>query len=169
MKTFTDTAGRTWTLAISVNSVKRCRAFLGGFDLYTLVDEEFRGLAKLLGDPVPLVDVLYVLCKDEADARSLSDEDFGRGMAGDCLVAAADAFVAELADFFPDPQVRAALRKMMPAIRGLQDAQAARIEAMDFGAILHAGLAPPSSNGSSGGSPASSASTPAPSPSASST
>ena len=66
MRVFKDNAGRSWTIAIHVAAVKRVRGLLS-LDLYSLLDERFAGLAKLLADPVDFVDVLYVLCKDDAD------------------------------------------------------------------------------------------------------
>jgi hypothetical protein len=53
--------------------------------------------------------------RDEADAKQISDEDFGRCLAGDAITAAADAFVEELIDFFPEARARAALRKTVSA------------------------------------------------------
>ncbi len=66
MKTFTDNAGRTWTVSINVAAIKRVRGLLD-VDLYKLVDDGFQPLSKLVSDPVQLADVLYCLCKDEAD------------------------------------------------------------------------------------------------------
>ena len=101
MHTFTDNADRTWTVAINVAAIKRVRGLVQ-VDLYKLIDDGFKPLAELIADPVRLADVLYCLCKDEADARQVSDEDFGRALAGDAITLAADAFVEELIDFFPD-------------------------------------------------------------------
>jgi hypothetical protein len=71
MKSFTDNAGRTWTLQINVAAVKRVRGLLG-LDLYKLTDDGLENLARLVSDPVELADVLYCLVKDEADTRSVS-------------------------------------------------------------------------------------------------
>lgn len=114
MRVFQDNAGRTWTIAIHVAAVKRVRGLLG-VDLYSLVDDRFQGLGKLLADPVLLVDVLYALCKDDANRLAVSDEDFGRAMAGDAIEHASTAFLEELTDFFPDPRVRAGVRKVIEA------------------------------------------------------
>ena len=102
MHTFTDNAGRTWTVAINVAAVKRVRGLVN-IDLYKLVDDGFKPLGELVADPVQLADVLYCLCKDEADARNVSDEDFGRALYGDAITLAAEAFVEELIDFSPTP------------------------------------------------------------------
>lgn len=114
MRTFTDNAGRTWTVQVNVAAIKRVRGLLG-VDLYRLVDDGFQALAKLVSDPVQLADVLYCLVKDEADAKQITDEEFGRGLAGDVITLAADSFVEELIDFFPDARARAGLRKVIDA------------------------------------------------------
>jgi hypothetical protein len=61
------------------------------------------------------------LCKDQADKQSISDEDFGRALAGDAITQAADAFVEELIDFFPDARARASLRKAIEAGKTVRD------------------------------------------------
>jgi hypothetical protein len=92
-----------------------------GIDLYALVDDGFKSLSKLVSDPVTLADVLYCLCKDQAEKQSISDEDFGRALAGDAITQAADAFVEELIDFFPDARARASLRKAIEAGKTVRD------------------------------------------------
>jgi len=165
MKTFTDNAGRIWTISINVAAMKRVRGLLG-VDLYRLVDDDFIPLGKLLSDPVQLCDVLYCLCKDEADAKTITDEDFGKALAGDAILMASNAFVEELSDFFPDARIRAAMKAMVAKGRQIQDRLLEHLESLvehvDVNHVASAWIA------SHGGSPASSDSTPAPSPSPSS-
>jgi hypothetical protein len=120
MRTFIDNAGRTWTIAINVAAIKRVRGLLG-VDLFKLVDDGFQPLSRLVSDPVQLADVLYCLCKGEADAKGISDEDFGRALAGDAITLAADAFVEELVDFFPDARARASLKKVIDAGKQMRE------------------------------------------------
>ena len=120
MHSFVDYSRRCWEVAINVAAVKRIRGLLG-IDLYALVDDGFKSLSKLVSDPVTLADVLYCLCKDQADKQSISDEDFGRALAGDAITQAADAFVEELIDFFPDARARASLRKAIEAGKTVRD------------------------------------------------
>jgi hypothetical protein len=120
MHSFVDNSRRTWEVAINVAAVKRIRGLLG-IDLYALVDDGFKSLSKLVSDPVSLADVLYCLCKDQADKQTISDEDFGRALAGDAITQAADAFVEELIDFFPDARARASLRKAIEAGKTVRD------------------------------------------------
>lgn len=105
---------------INVTAAKRVHGLIG-VNLYELVDDGFRPLSELISNPIRLSDVLYALCKDEADAREIGDEDFGRAMAGDVLTLAADAFVEELIDFFPDARTRAILRKVVAAGKTMRD------------------------------------------------
>jgi len=112
VRAFKDTAGRTWIISIHVSAIKRVRGLLG-IDLYKLIDDKFKALGELLADPVQLIDVIYCLCKEEADKLGISDEEFGRAMGGDVIEHAANAFLEELTDFFPDARVRAALRTMV--------------------------------------------------------
>ncbi|MDW8265237.1 MAG: hypothetical protein RMJ52_07880, partial [Gemmataceae bacterium] len=130
------------------------------------LDDHFKGLGQLLGDPVKLVDVLYVLCQDEAHARQVSDEDFGRAMFGDAIHRATEAFIEELIGFLPDPRGRQALTTILTEARKVRQRIIERAEAVlanfdaDYEAnkLMH----------SFGIVPACSASTPAPSPSPSS-
>lgn len=121
MHTFKDNEGRTWVVSIHVAAIKRCRAELG-IDLPALVSGDgFAGLSRLISDVVALVDVLYLLCRDDAEKRGVSDVDFGRSLAGDAIHHATAAFVEEFIDFFPDAHVRQALRKVVDASRRLME------------------------------------------------
>jgi hypothetical protein len=159
MHTFTDAKGRQWPIEINVAAVKLVRD-LTGVNLYTLFGGDFADYSKLMADPVQLVDVLYVLCQRPAEAAGVTDEDFGRGMAGDALKAAADAFTQELISFFPKAQ-RETLGKLMTVIQSV----AANLE-NEQGKLASDLAQSPGilelTNKSSGNSPAPSESTPAP-------
>lgn len=161
MKTFKDNAGRVWTLAVNIDAVKRVRSSLK----VDLLDAARGGLLERLSDdPVLLCDVLYVLVKPEADALKISDEDFGRSLAGETIDAATAAFLEELADFFPAPK-RRLLKKALGKLSELQTEALGlaerKLEALDLNAALKM------SGPTSGSSPESSASIPDPSPSVS--
>lgn len=97
MQTFKDNAGRAWCVTISVDAIKRVRAHLK-IDLMALDQGLFE---KLISDPILLCDLVYVLCKPEADAQKITDEDFGRSMGGDAIDGATEAVLKELVGFFP--------------------------------------------------------------------
>lgn len=121
MKSFADNAGRTWLVNVNVGTIKRVRA-LCDIDLAGIITMEAGKtpkmdlLEQLASDPVLLVDVLYAVCKDEADGKQISDEDFGRAMAGDCLEQAITALLDEIIDFFPAAK-RQVLQKILAASR----------------------------------------------------
>lgn len=141
MHAFKDSSGRSWTVAINVATVKRVRALVS-VDLYAVLDDNAKPLGELLADPVKFVDVLYVVCKPEADATGVTDEAFGTSLGGDALLEAADTFVEALVDFFPQARAREALRKLIAAgktirkiIAGKAEAEAQKIGTIDLEAV----------------------------------
>ncbi len=157
MKPFHDSANRTWTVTINVDAIRRVRSLLN-IDLLKVLDDGCKLLADLHDDPVLLVDVLYCLCKPQADAQNVSDEDFGRAMFGDAILHAHTAFIEELSDFFPSARQRAAIKKVIgkttQVVDRLLDHAEAKIEEVDPDDVVKKLIA------SSGNSPESSDSTP---------
>jgi hypothetical protein len=82
MRTFTDALNRSWSLEITVATLKRIRA-LANVDLIEAAGGTL--LDRLVADPVLLGDVLYACVKPQADERKLTDEDFGRSLSGDAI------------------------------------------------------------------------------------
>lgn len=166
MKTFTDNAGRTWTIAVNVDAIKRVRGLLQ-VDLLAVVEGKL--IEQLIRDPVLLCDVIYAVCKPEADANNISDTDFGKAMAGDAIEHATKALLEELANFSPNPRDRANLGRVLTttwaAMDKARDLIGARLENLSVGVLAEQAL---TNVGTASGKPLeSSASTPAPSPSAS--
>jgi len=112
MKTFTDTAGRTWTVCVNVDAIKRVRALLD-VNLLEILDDGCKLLAQLHDDPVLLVDVLYALCQPQAEAQGVTDIQFGQAMSGDALLHANRALLEGLSDFFPSARQRAAMKNLL--------------------------------------------------------
>ncbi len=116
MKTFTDNAGRTWTVAINVECIKRVKTLLS----VNLLDAiEGKLIEELVSDPVLLCDVVYCVCKPEADTNEVSDEEFGCAMAGDAIDNATTALLEELVDFFPSGK-RQVLAKALQKLKTFQ-------------------------------------------------
>jgi hypothetical protein len=120
MRTFTDNAGRQWQVEINVAALKRVRGLVR-VDLMQPIEGTGGLLERLVRDPVLLCDVVYALCKPEADAKSISDEDFGRAMAGDAIEHATAAVLEELVAFCPSPRDRANLGRVLQATREVMD------------------------------------------------
>ena len=163
MTSCTDNQGRMGVLTVDVDAIHRVRP-LTNVDLLTVVGGDL--FERLAEDPVLLCDVMFALCKPEADPRNISDADFGRAMSGDAIEQVTTALLEAIADFVPSRKaalLRSASQKLehfrgqvldhaeaKPSSGGLE----ARIEAM---LTEH-----DASGGSSTGAPASSESTPAP-------
>jgi len=99
MKTFTDTADRIWTINLTIDAVKRVRSLLN-VDLIALDEGDPPLIAKLGVDIVLLCDVIYALIKPQAEKEGVSDEEFGKALGGEAIMAAHTAFYEELVSFF---------------------------------------------------------------------
>jgi len=120
MQQFKDNAGRSWTVDINVATLKRVRGLVG-VDLMQVIEGSL--IEKFIRDPVLLCDVVYAICKPEADAATprVSDEEFGTAMAGDAIEAATGALLEELVAFCPSPRDRANLGRVLQATRKVMD------------------------------------------------
>ena len=163
MRSFKDNEGRQWTVDINVAALKRVRG-LTGTDLMQVVEGTL--IERLIRDPILLCDVVYAICKPEADSRGVSDEDFGRSMAGDAIEHATTAVLEELVGFCPSPRDRANLGRVLQATQKVMDKARDLVEKrLDSGELdrladrlLSEGA---TAGGSSTSAPGSSASTPA--------
>ncbi|HRQ73796.1 MAG TPA: hypothetical protein PLU35_12280 [Phycisphaerales bacterium] len=161
MKTFKDNAGREWTVEVNVAALKRVKS-LTGVDLLGVLDGTL--IERLIRDPVLLCDAVYAVCKPQADERSVTDEDFGRAMAGDAIEHATGALLEELVSFCPSPRDRANLGRVLKATREVMDKARDIVEArLDSGELEEAAEEALRTLGTSSGSaPASPASNPPP-------
>lgn len=182
MQVFQDGKGREWSIEINCYALKSIQKHLQA-DLMELVHE---GLEPIFNSPTLLCDILFVLCKDQADKRRVKDDDFGMSLSGDVIKKATDALVEAIIDFFPDEKKREAIRRGM-SLREKAETESTAKVIEDFGrmekmsveemetellrkrreqlrrrALLQEMLKEPS-----GDAPASSASIPVPSPSGS--
>lgn len=117
-KSFTDTQGASWPIEITVSTIKRVRSLID-IDLLEVLDGKL--IDQLVSDPVLLCDVLYAVCKPEADRRALSDEQFGSLLAGDAIDQATDALLTAIVSFSPSPRDRAALGQVLTKARAAMD------------------------------------------------
>ncbi len=156
MHTFQDTQGRTWSVTINVDAIRRVRSLL---DINLLDAIEGKLLERLVTDPVLLCDILFALVQPEAEAKQVTDEDFGRALGGDVLDFATTALLEELVDFFPSGK-RTVFRKALEKLKKLEgialETATKRLESDELERKMTAALASMSGD-SSGNSPASSA------------
>ena len=113
MAQFTDNAERTWQVALNVDAITQVREATD-FDLLLFFAGDTpteQTILRLQRDPVLLVNVLYLVCKEQADALGVSDRDFGRAMAGDAIAHGTEALLEAVVNFTPNPKDRERLRK----------------------------------------------------------
>lgn len=157
MKTFCDSQGRTWSLAITIDAIKRVQG-LCGVNLARLLEGDPPLLTRLETDLELLCNVVYALVKPHADELGVSDSQFGAALGGEAIIAAHDAFWSELADFFRSlrrSELVKAIQKQQAMVTAAVRAADQKIEALDVEALL--GSIP---GDSAGNWPASSASSP---------
>lgn len=110
MADFTDAQDRKWSVSIDVPTIKKLKQY--DLDVLGMFDEGFKGFEQLVGDPVRLVDTLWVVCEDEASGRGIDEVAFAKAMVGDAISRAVNALVEGVCDFFPDPKRRATIREV---------------------------------------------------------
>jgi hypothetical protein len=154
MQTFKDRNGREWGIEITVGSIKRVRDAVK-VNLYDLIDDNFAGLRRLLDNPIDLVDVVFVLCEQNAKASGINDVQFGESLSGESISEMADAFTQAFIDFFPDRRRAAVLQKLVAKAKetaaAICEESEKAIESLDVSAVVA------SLRGKSGLPPASSA------------
>lgn len=148
MHIFKDNQGRSWNFALNVWEMKRIRASLG-VDLVNAVALGKDGnvqadlVDRIANDPCLLVDILWVVCEEQAKEDGVSDVDFGSSLAGDAVEEATRAFLDELVDFFPGAR-RLFLRKAVELARRYaaqtDSALKAALESPEFEARLAASM-----------------------------
>lgn len=120
MTAFSDNTGRAWEVVVTVATLKRVRS-LAGVDLMDIADPDANLIGRLAADPVLLVDSLFAVVKPQADARGVTDEEFGAALAGDAVADATDAMLEAVVDFFPHAPSRSNLRAVLTKTRGAMD------------------------------------------------
>lgn len=107
MASFKDKTGRSWTIELDAPLIRRVRELFG----LNLVDLRADPFDRLANDPILQVDVLWILCQEEAKSRSMTDEDFGRALGPD-LESSALALQEAVVNFF-QPAKRSFIRSLI--------------------------------------------------------
>ncbi len=154
MKTFTDAAGRTWTIALNLGTAIAVKDKLN-IDLLQPESGDPPLLTRLGTDEMMLGEVLCALLSEQFEAHKVSDKDVRASFDGATLMAAQQAFYEELIDFFRS-RGRAdrarAVETQMKMIDAAVKAIETRIEGLDIDEAIRGAM--------SGSLPEASASTP---------
>jgi hypothetical protein len=112
MATWSDSAGRDWVVNVTVTTIRRVKELV---DVNLLDVFDGKLFARLLTDPVALVESFYAICQPQAEARAVTYEQFVDSMTGDGLDRAFEALTDALICFFPKGRREILLRLKMTA------------------------------------------------------
>jgi len=156
MKTFTDAAGRTWTIALNLGTALAVKEKLG-VDLLQPEAGDPPLLTRLGTDELLLGEVLCALLAEQFETHKVTAEDVRASFDGATLLAAQKAFYEELVGFFRSRgrsdrarAVETQERMIDAAVKAIET----RIEGIDIDEAIRGAM--------SGSSPGPSASIPAP-------
>ena len=151
MKTFTDAAGRTWTLGLTLGTAMKVKAKLD-IDLLQPEAGDPPLLTRLGTDEMLLGEVLCAMLEGQFEAHKVTDDDVRSSFDGQTLLAAQKAFYEELIAFFRSRgrNDRAkAVAKQMALIEAAVAAVETRIDALDIDATIRGALTPGETSGAS--------------------
>ncbi len=127
MKSFIDLENRTWKFSINMGMVKIIKSRLGIDILYVGGDEK-KSIFEIISDPVNFIDILFLLCEEQAEKLGVSDLDFAKAIDGTIYEDASFKFQEELVDFFPERQKKL-LAKLLEQMKKVKQATMTEIEA----------------------------------------
>ena len=156
MKTFTDRAGRSWIITLTLGTAMAVKDRLG-VDLLQPEAGDPPLLTRLGTDEMLLGEVLCAMLEQQFEAQGVTAEEVRNGFDGQTLLAAQKAFYEELIDFFRSrgrTDRAKAVAKQVKMIDAAVTAVETRIDAIDVEETIAGAM--------SGESPEASASTPGP-------
>ena len=101
--------GKEWTFDIHVDSIEHVHAETN-VSIYKLLDDKCKPLGELIDNMPVFAHVGYILVG--ASAAGVDRLTFAKSLKGDAFARMANAFLEELALFFPDARRRAAISKI---------------------------------------------------------
>jgi hypothetical protein len=142
MKTFTDAAGRTWTMALNLGTALTVKSKLG-IDLLQPEAGEPPLLTRLGTDELLLGEVLCALLDSQFVAHKVTESEVRLAFDGKTLLAAQKAFYEELEDFFRSRGRVDRAQAVAAQARLIQKATAAieqKLAAIDIDAMIDGAL-----------------------------
>jgi hypothetical protein len=142
MKTFTDAAGRTWTIALTLGTAMKVKAKLD-VDLLQPEAGDPPLLTRLGTDEMLLGEVLCAMLEGQFETHKVTPDDVRAGFDGQTLLAAQKAFYEELIGFFQSRgrNDRAkAVAKQMALIDAAVAAVETRNDALDIDATIRGAM-----------------------------
>jgi len=109
--------GREWLVRVDGPAIRACISECG-INIGAYDCQQFE---RLTAEPLLAFDVLWVLCRQQAQSANIAKEQFEAGLVGDDGDAAANCLLEAIIDFFPSRQ-RSTLREMLARNREVQEA-----------------------------------------------
>lgn len=138
MHQFSDTKGRAWKIEITLGAAMQVKSALG-LDLLTPEAGDPPVLSRLATDEFLLGSVICELLRRQLEQHGMTEADVYAAFDGATLLAATEAFFAELADFFQNRgriDRAAAVRKQMTLMMAAIKAAEAKVEAITADSVL---------------------------------
>ena len=132
MRQFTDTQGRAWQVSVTLGAAMQVKTALA-VDLLAPEQGELPLLSRLATDEMLLGSVICELLRRQMEAYKLTEADVYASFDGATLLAACDAFWAELADFFQSRgrlDRAAAVKKQAALMQAAIKAAEAKVQAI---------------------------------------
>jgi hypothetical protein len=141
MRVFKDQSNVDWTLDLSVACIRRVKALLNiDLTLPQASDSEHGTLSqRLVVDVWLLVDVLWCVCKPQAEAIGITDEQFAERLGGDVLGVARGLLLEEWSDFFRSlgrADLAAAVAKTNAMVRAVGNEAVTQMDKLEK-ALIH--------------------------------
>ena len=134
MKAFTDRAGRSWTVTLTLGTAMTVKEQLG-VDLLQPEAGDPPLLTRLGTDEMLLGEVLCAMLQQQFETQGVTAEEVRNGFDGQTLLAAQKAFYEELIDFFQSrgrTDRAKAVAKQVKMIDAAVTAVGTRIDALDI-------------------------------------
>lgn len=134
MKAFTDKAGRSWTITLTLGTAMTVKEQLG-VDLLQPEAGDPPLLTRLGTDEMLLGEVLCAMLQQQFETQCVTAEEVRNGFDGQTLLAAQKAFYEELIDFFQSrgrTDRAKAVAKQVKMIDAAVTAVETRIDALDI-------------------------------------
>lgn len=142
MKTFKTSDGHEWSIVVNVGTIRRCMHETG-LTLTDLFSTE-KKVAEFFADDVRFSEVLLSVVRPQLAELGKTDDDFFTAIDGSVIESAAEALLAEVADFFQEPRkglLKKAMKKFQEAAARVRNEEIAAVEKeldkMDFQTLIH--------------------------------
>lgn len=130
MPSFTDANGREWNVSITVEELAAVKDALD-VHLTKLVDEDIAKLFALVADPIECVNVLWVVCRSQAESRGIDQRQFARGFSGEAFEQAGRCLIRAVFNFFQPGRRDPLLRLVEKTERAMDQAMAQAAKKID--------------------------------------